>query len=371
MNDLFNKFKNFWKEYQQADFVKSFREDQAREQAFDTKILGRQMVPLDRIVGSVGRYQDFDRKFRLKNQVSSDRLMHIKDAVREGKPLPPVRLYKIKNEYYVLDGNHRISVAKEFGFKEIQAHILEFIPSKKTLENLLYLEKSEFETKTGLENEITISELGQYLHLLDQVQDHQRYLQETENESVSLMDAARDWFNTIYRPLKGIIEKGRLIEGFPGRTIDDLCAYVAVHQWNMPDQVRQYGIGINALVPRNMEEFRNKMTNMKESEYPEMRREITAFVLMVVMAKKEYRIIDKLFDLEEVQEIHSVHGNVDVLAKITLKRNLLSSDAETIGQFVHQKIRQIPGVVSSQTLIPGYSRIKPTDKMAEKRKNDG
>ena len=100
---------------------------------------------------------------------------------------------------------------------------------------------------------------------------------------------------------------------------------------------------------------------MKESEYPEMLREITAFVLMNVAARKEYRLIDKLSDLEEVKEIHSVHGNVDVLAKIILKRNLLSSDAETIGQFVHEKIRQLPGVISTQTLIPGYSKIKENE----------
>jgi DNA-binding Lrp family transcriptional regulator len=89
-----------------------------------------------------------------------------------------------------------------------------------------------------------------------------------------------------------------------------------------------------------------------------MLREITAFVLINVTAKKDYRIVDKLFKLAEVQEAHSVHGSVDVIAKIVLKRDLVSSDAETIGDFVHNKIRQISGVMSSQTLIPGYSKEK-------------
>jgi hypothetical protein len=53
-----------------------------------------------------------------------------------------------------------------------------------------------------------------------------------------------------------------------------------------------------------------------------------------------------------------VHGSVDIIAKIVLKRDLVSSDAETIGDFVHNKIRQISGVVSTQTLIPGYSKQK-------------
>jgi DNA-binding Lrp family transcriptional regulator len=79
---------------------------------------------------------------------------------------------------------------------------------------------------------------------------------------------------------------------------------------------------------------------------------------MNVAAKREYRIIDKLYELEEVREIHSVHGEFDIIAKIVLTRDLLASDAETIGQFVHNQVRQVPGVVSTQTLIPGISKIK-------------
>jgi DNA-binding Lrp family transcriptional regulator len=107
-----------------------------------------------------------------------------------------------------------------------------------------------------------------------------------------------------------------------------------------------------------MEAFREKMSNMKEVEYPEMKRDITAFVLMNVKAKSEFRIMDKLFSLEEVREVHSVHGDIDLLVKITLTRDLLSSDAEIIGQFVHEQIRSMPGVTSTQTLIPGASKVK-------------
>jgi hypothetical protein len=41
-----------------------------------------------------------------------------------------------------------------------------------------------------------------------------------------------------------------------------------------------------------------------------------------------------------------------------LTRDLISSDAETIGQFVHNQVRQIPGVISTQTLIPSMAKIK-------------
>ena len=71
--------------------------------------------------------------------------------------------------------------------------------------------------------------------------------------------------------------------------------------------------------------------------------------------------MDRLFDLEEVKEVHSVHGDVDLVVKVVLTRDLLSSDAEIISQFVHEKVRQLPGVISTKTLIPGISKIKVPD----------
>jgi DNA-binding Lrp family transcriptional regulator len=79
---------------------------------------------------------------------------------------------------------------------------------------------------------------------------------------------------------------------------------------------------------------------------------------MNVQPKKAFKIIEKLYELKEVREIHSVHGDVDLLVKVVLTRDLLSSDAEIIIQFVHEKISQLPGVNSTNTLIPGLSRIK-------------
>ena len=79
---------------------------------------------------------------------------------------------------------------------------------------------------------------------------------------------------------------------------------------------------------------------------------------MSVQAKKENKLIDKLYELEEVREIYSVHGDVDIIVKVELTLDLLSSDAEVISQFVHEKVRQIPGINSTNTLIPGFSKIK-------------
>jgi uncharacterized ParB-like nuclease family protein len=338
--------------------LKSFKKVQEQEAAFESRDRGTRMVPLDQIVGSVGRYHDFDERFRIRSHLPSERLEKIKSKMRAGKGLPPVKLYQIKNEYYALDGNHRIAAANELGYGEILARIIEFIPSKGSLENLLYREKARFDDLTRLPYTIELTDFGQYENLIEQISRHRDYLEKQTGAAIALQEAAKDWYETIYQPLVAIIKNGRLIDHFPGRTLADLYTFISVHQWQRKDPGLRYGIGISQLVPKNMEDFRKKMAKLKETEYPEMLRKITAFVLINVSAKKEFRLVDKLYSLEGIEEVHSVHGNVDIIAKIVLRRDLVSSDAETIGDFVHNKIRQLSGVVSTQTLIPGYSKQK-------------
>jgi hypothetical protein len=301
--------------------------------------------------------------------VPSDRLEWIKKAMREGRTLGPVKLFEIKDEFYVLDGNHRIAAAKELGHDEILAHIEEFIPSKDTLQNLLYRERAKFADRTRLPAEINLTEVSQYGYLLEQIAEHQQFLQKLEKNDAAFETAAADWFRTIFRPLCTIIKRSRLVDSFPERTIEDLFAYITFHQWK-EGRKRQYGIGIDKLVPKNMEEFRKKMTNLKDTQYPEMKQGINIIILMNVQASKEIKLMDKLFEQEEVKEVHSVHGDVDLVVKVVLTRDLLSSDAEIISQFVHEKVRQLPGVISTKTLIPGISKIKVPDVCQDYLRND-
>ena len=79
--------------------VKSFKDQQKAQAAYDSRDRGIRSVGLSRIVGSVGRYKDFDSRFRLKRRGSSERLQWIKDAMRQGRNLGPVKLYQIKDEF--------------------------------------------------------------------------------------------------------------------------------------------------------------------------------------------------------------------------------------------------------------------------------
>ena len=337
--------------------LRLFNDVQEQEQAVDTVERGTMRVPVRKIVGTVGRYNDFDSEFRPKRDRSNPRLSGIIKAMRTGKSMPPISLYQIKDDYFVVDGHHRLLAARTLGMEDISACILELLPSADTLENELYLEKINFRDKAGLTPTIELTELDQFVHLEQQIRIHQAALSSGEGKDITYKQAASDWYRTIYVPLSRLVDRSGLADKFPGRTVDDLYLYISEHQWG-EGRKRKYGIGIDKLIPCDMEEFREKMAKYTEHQYPEMKRRITVFILLSVDGKHEQRIMDRLFDLDEVRELHIVHGSIDIIAKVVLQRDLLSSDAEVISQFTQGMIRNVRGVISTQTLIPGISRVK-------------
>ena len=341
------------------DGVKNFGESQKQEEAYDTRDRGISPVPLSKIIGSVGRYKDFDSQFRFKNAVPSDRYKHIKKAFQVGKPLPPVKLYQIKDEYYVLDGNHRVAAAKEYHWDTIDAKIVEFISSKNNLRDIIYREKIAFVDETGLPYSIELTEVGQYQRLMDQLIQHQTWLKREKHKEIPIREAAEDWYKYIYQPLVAMINNARLIHAFPERNVSDLYMFISTHQWGKRGR-RKFTKEIDKLIPNNMEKFRLQMVERNENDYPDMKREITIFIVFNVEARREARIVEKIFAFDEIIEIHSVHGGFDLIAKAILTRDWISSDAETISYFVQNRIRQIPGVINTQTLIPGFSKLKST-----------
>ncbi|MEN8199127.1 MAG: Lrp/AsnC ligand binding domain-containing protein [Thermodesulfobacteriota bacterium] len=335
----------------------SFDQIRETEKAYETVKRGVESIPLDKIKGSVGRYSDFDQQFRLNGSGKQDRLQSLTKAMSEGQAIPPISLYQIKDGYYIVDGHHRVTVARNLKQSHIQANILELLPSDETPENRLYLEKIDFRDKAGLTQVVDFSEPGQSTYLFEQVTRHQQFLAEETHQEVSLQEAGADWYRSIYLPLKTLIQNSGLLNSFPNRTIDDLYLYISSHQWQK-ERKRRYGIGIDKLIPRDMEAFRRKMGRRKKEAYPEMHRDITVFILINVDGQQEPRLIDKLFSLPEVVELHSVHGSIDLVVKATLRRDLLASDAEVISQFTHSSLRCMKGILSTQTLIPGLSLVK-------------
>ena len=86
--------------------------------------LGMKVIPIDKIIGSEGRYKDFDNNFFPKSSHLRHRWEHVDEAAIKSITLPPIKVYEIDGLYFVRDGNHRVSVAKARGTEFIDAEVV-------------------------------------------------------------------------------------------------------------------------------------------------------------------------------------------------------------------------------------------------------
>ena len=193
--------------------LKSFHDEQKQQNAYNSVNLGLKEVLIDKIIGSVQKYTDFDKNFKPKNDIIKERWEQMYVANINNTSLPPVILYKIKDEYYVYDGNHRISVAKFLGFNSIEAEVLEFLATGDKSEDIIYREKNMFDKETGL-GEIMFSEPGKYNRLIQEIQKFNHFLETKKNMNVSFKEAAFRWNKEIFNPITYILNKNNKVESF-------------------------------------------------------------------------------------------------------------------------------------------------------------
>jgi hypothetical protein len=206
------------------------------------RYLGLQLVPMDKIVGSSGRYRDFDRAFLPKQSRTKDRWINIDKARLTDVPLPPVELYKIGEAYFVKDGNHRVSVARQRGQLDIDAEVIEIdVPVPITADTrvrdlALKEEYADFLDITKLkevvpEQEIELTIPGEYDCLLEHINVHRWYLGEQREDYVPFDEAVGSWFHKVYSPLVQAIRAEGLLESYPNRSEADLYLWVNEYQW--------------------------------------------------------------------------------------------------------------------------------------------
>jgi hypothetical protein len=114
-------------------------------------------VPIAQIVGSMDRFNDFDRTFLPRQGHTAKRWKSVDRAFYQDVPLPAIQLYKVGDIYFVKDGNHRVSVARERGAEYIDAEVIEghirvpLYASMSATEMLLQVEYAEFLRRTAID----------------------------------------------------------------------------------------------------------------------------------------------------------------------------------------------------------------------------
>jgi hypothetical protein len=202
---------------------------------------GVQTVRLAQIVGSMDRFQDFNREFLPRQKFTAGRWQNVDRSYYQDVQLPPIQLYKVGDVYFVKDGNHRVSVARERGQEFIDAEVIEghirapLSPSMSPDELLLQAEYAEFLRRTDLdrlhpEHDIRPSALGRYDEIWGHIQAHRAWLEAIRHHPVADRDAVADWYAHIYCPIVEVARRQELTARFPDRTEADLYLWVMRHR---------------------------------------------------------------------------------------------------------------------------------------------
>ncbi len=219
---------------------------------------GLAAVPLDRIVGSEGRYRDFNRRFLPRKSYLRQRWTSIDKTRYEDIILPPVRLYEMGGVYFVRDGNHRVSVARSMGQLEIDAEVtslqvpLELSPDMDIDElkaAVIEGEKRSFCDSTDYlsvigEDDLNFSEPGRYDTIREHVDVHKYYLNEKQASEIPWPSALWSWHENVFGPIVLAIREERLLVDFPGRTEADLYLFLVRHWGELKtSKKRDVGVG--------------------------------------------------------------------------------------------------------------------------------
>lgn len=202
---------------------------------------GVQTVPISKISGSLNRYHDFDRAFLPKQDELSDRWQRVSRAWYEDINLPPIVLYKVGEVYFVVDGHHRVSVAREQGQEFIEAEVREcstkvqITPDLRPEDLEILGEKVKFLERTRLDiirpqANIDLSIPDGFDRMLEHIAVHRYFMGMDMQRDIDDEEAVSHWFDTVYLPIIQVIRVSGILEDFPGKTEGDLYLWVLDRQ---------------------------------------------------------------------------------------------------------------------------------------------
>lgn len=202
---------------------------------------GVKTVRVDQIAGSLNRYHEFDRVFLPASDTLAERWQRVNRAFYQDISLPPVVLYKVGQVYFVVDGHHRVSVAREQGQLEIEAEVREcatrvnITPDIKP-EDLEILEsKVHFLERTALDHlrpsaNIKLTIPDGFERILEHIAVHRYFMGLDLKRDITDNEAVSNWYDRVYLPIITVIRETDILSEFPGKTEGDLYLWVLDHQ---------------------------------------------------------------------------------------------------------------------------------------------
>ena len=202
---------------------------------------GVKTVLVDQIAGSLNRYHEFDNVFLPASDQLADRWQSVNRAFYQEISLPPVVLYKVGQVYFVVDGHHRVSVARQQGQIYIEAEVRECatrvnITADIQPEDLIILEtKVQFLERTSLDAlkpdaNIKLTIPDGFDRMLEHIAVHRYFMGIDWKRDISEEEAIVHWYDNVYMPVIHVIRDTDILKEFPTKTEGDLYLWVLDHQ---------------------------------------------------------------------------------------------------------------------------------------------
>jgi hypothetical protein len=182
-----------------------------RLKPFSRHYLGMRSIPVDHVVGTEGRAGDFDRRFSPRRRHVSERMRSVSEAFPDGD-FPAIVVHQLGEAYFVIDGHHRVAVARRRGTEYIDAEVTELrsdwtLPADADMSHIIHVEQQRwFEEASGLaqarpETRIELSRTADYVELLETVQIHGYHLMRKLDRVLPPPEIAVDWYERVYAPV--------------------------------------------------------------------------------------------------------------------------------------------------------------------------
>ena len=224
--------------------------DQAVERLrpFTRRYLGIRPIPVAQIVGTDSRGSDFDRDFLPRRPDVRERWRRVEQAFPDAG-FPPIVAYQLGDAYFVLDGHHRVAIARRQRMATIDAEVTELkarwhLPADADVVELIHAEQERiFMDDSGLAEarpdvHIRFSRPVGYVELLETVQLHGYHLMLEAQQALARAEIAEDWYTTVYLPTIEAIHAEGLDEVCPEVTDPDRFLWV----WNRRRElIPEYG----------------------------------------------------------------------------------------------------------------------------------
>ncbi|MCL4266883.1 MAG: universal stress protein [Anaerolineae bacterium] len=256
----------------------SYEELRQQLRAVNQTPRGLQEIPLDKIVGSVGRYKDFTRTFLPRQDSIEHRWAKVKTAVHDLTGVPPIEVYQLGDAYFVIDGNHRVSVARDMGLSTISAYVTEVktrvpLAADDDLEEIIckaryaeFLEQTDLD-KIRPEADLLMTFCGQYRLILDHIAVHRHYLGLEQQRFIPEAEAIASWYDHVYLPVINIVREQGILRYFPGRTEADIYVLLAEHRAELTE-VLGWEVSSETAVTQLTKEKRSPIQALLEAVIP-------------------------------------------------------------------------------------------------------